>query len=63
MTVAQRSMVTHHILSSRLNENADDGLDISLNLLEPAATLPKSENGALHRQCAKRKHRTCNSVR
>lgn len=40
MTVAQRSMVPHHILSSRLNENADDGLDISLNLLEPAATLP-----------------------
>ena len=54
MAVAQRSMMTHHILSSRLNEafmpkpvkvklpaanldnNKDDGLDVSLNLLEPA---------------------------
>jgi uncharacterized protein with beta-barrel porin domain len=54
MAVAQRSMMTHHILSSRLNEafmpkpvkvklpsanlndTAADGLDISLNLLEPA---------------------------
>ncbi len=54
MAVAQRSMMTHHILSSRLNEafmpkpvkvklpesglndTAADGLDVSLNLLEPA---------------------------
>ena len=54
MAVTQRSMMTHHILSSRLNEafmpkpvevklpsanlndSAADGLDVSLNLLEPA---------------------------